>query len=201
MIQQAELSQVKIAMAESHRLEILRMQQEHEEHIGKMKVIICGSDNAEIIVKIVQDNLPIYYLAYLYQDELDQLKELLRTYETSVERKDQVISNLTRAVQTGHDRLEMSKRLMQWKLRMMDERRQVKYSYINQFSYQSRNKIIIISVFFTDVYKPTGKEISRTFVISKSLARMASDGRSKMERKSRESLSEKSGGSLHTFDG
>lgn len=201
MIQQAELSQVKIAMAESHRLEILRMQQEHEEHTGKMKVIICGSDNAEIIVKIVQDNLPIYYLAYLYQDELDQLKELLRTYETSVERKDQVISNLTRAVQTGHDRLEMSKRLMQWKLRMMDERRQVKYSYINQFSYQSRNKIIIISVFFTDVYKPTGKEISRTFVISKSLARMASDGRSKMERKSRESLSEKSGGSLHTFDG
>ncbi|XP_039252854.2 centrosomal protein POC5-like [Styela clava] len=90
----AELSQVKIAMSESHRREIHRIKQEHQEEVDKL------------------------------QNELAQLKELLHTYEVSVERKDQVISNLTRAVQTGHDRLEMARRMMQWKLRMIDERRQ-----------------------------------------------------------------------------
>ena len=54
------------------------------------------------------------------------MKELLHTYEASLARKDAVISNLTRALQTGRERQEMMKALTQWKLRMGDEKRQVK---------------------------------------------------------------------------
>lgn len=90
----AELSQTKIAIGEDHRRNLREVERTHREEVDKL------------------------------QDEISQLKELLRTYEVSVGRKDQVISNLTRAVQTGQDRLEMARRMMQWKLRMMDEKRQ-----------------------------------------------------------------------------
>jgi len=53
------------------------------------------------------------------------MKELLHTYETSLARKDSVISNLTRALQTSKERQDMLRALGQWKLRMNDEKRQV----------------------------------------------------------------------------
>ena len=60
-----------------------------------------------------------------FQDEIENMKELLHTCETSLARKDAVISNLTRALQTSKERQEMMKALSTWKLRLNDERRQV----------------------------------------------------------------------------
>lgn len=58
-------------------------------------------------------------------NEMEGLKELLHTYEQSIERKDQVISNLTRAMQQQRDRFEMLKTFCEWKIRHNDVKREV----------------------------------------------------------------------------
>ncbi|XP_041460149.1 LOW QUALITY PROTEIN: centrosomal protein POC5-like [Lytechinus variegatus] len=59
------------------------------------------------------------------QNEIENQKELLHTFEQSVERKDHIISNLTRAVQKEKDRFQMLRRFESWKLRHSEDRRQV----------------------------------------------------------------------------
>lgn len=58
-------------------------------------------------------------------NEMESLKELLHTYEQSIERKDQVISNLTNAMQKQRDKIEMLKKFNEWKLRHIDRKREV----------------------------------------------------------------------------
>ncbi|KAH3802582.1 hypothetical protein DPMN_156260 [Dreissena polymorpha] len=58
-------------------------------------------------------------------DEMNSLKELLATYERSIERKDQVISNLTNALQKQKDRTEVVKTFCEWKMRHNDLKREV----------------------------------------------------------------------------
>ncbi len=60
------------------------------------------------------------------QNDIENLKELLHTYEQSIERKDHVISNLTRAVQKQKERFEMLKKFEAWKLKHNEEKREVK---------------------------------------------------------------------------
>ncbi len=59
------------------------------------------------------------------ENEMESLKELLHTYEQSIERKDQVISNLTRAMQQQKDRFDMLKTFCEWKIRHNDVKREV----------------------------------------------------------------------------
>jgi len=59
------------------------------------------------------------------QNEIESLKELLMTYEQSIERKDQVISNLTRGMQRQRDRFEMLKTFCDWKIKHNDKKREV----------------------------------------------------------------------------
>ena len=58
-------------------------------------------------------------------NEIDSLKELLHTYEQSMERKDQVISNLTHAMQKQKDRKDMMKQFCDWRIRHNDVKREV----------------------------------------------------------------------------
>ena len=57
--------------------------------------------------------------------EINNLKELLNTYEKSIERKDQVISNLTGALQKQKDKNEMMKKFCDWKIKHNDLKREV----------------------------------------------------------------------------
>lgn len=58
-------------------------------------------------------------------DEMNALKELLATYEKSISRKDQVISNLTHALQKQRDKGEMMRTFCEWKLKHNDMKREV----------------------------------------------------------------------------
>nr|XP_002130350.1 centrosomal protein POC5 [Ciona intestinalis]XP_026691867.1 centrosomal protein POC5 [Ciona intestinalis] len=57
------------------------------------------------------------------QNEVESLQELLHTYESSLKRKDIVISNLTRALHTSKEKQEMMRVFSQWKTRLVDEKR------------------------------------------------------------------------------
>ena len=57
--------------------------------------------------------------------EINNLKELLNTYEKSIERKDQVISNLTGALQKQKDKHGMMKKFCDWKIKHNDVNREV----------------------------------------------------------------------------
>jgi len=56
---------------------------------------------------------------------MNNLKELLATYEKSIERKDQVISNLTHALQKQKDKKEVMRTFCEWKLKHNDSKREV----------------------------------------------------------------------------
>jgi centrosomal protein POC5 len=56
---------------------------------------------------------------------MESLKELLHTYEQSIERKDQLISNLTHAMQKQREKIEMLKKYNEWKIKHIDRKREV----------------------------------------------------------------------------
>ena len=59
------------------------------------------------------------------QNELESMKELLHTYEQSIERKDDVITNLTRGMQKQKDKFDMLKTFCEWKIKHNDVKREV----------------------------------------------------------------------------
>ncbi|KAL4216760.1 Centrosomal protein poc5 [Mactra antiquata] len=90
----AEFGQSKIRIVEQGRLQLLKEQEKHASE--KMKLL----------------------------EEMNSLKELLATYEKSIERKDQVISNLTHAMKKQKDRTEMMRTFCEWKLKHNDLKRE-----------------------------------------------------------------------------
>ncbi|XP_010874776.3 centrosomal protein POC5 isoform X1 [Esox lucius] len=87
-----ELRKWKLAFTEQHRLE---MRKERDKHAA----CIAGL-NAE----------------------MDTLKELLHTYETSNQRKDEVIVNLSHVVDRQRERLELMKNFTHWRLQHSEAR-------------------------------------------------------------------------------
>jgi hypothetical protein len=59
------------------------------------------------------------------QNDIEALRELLATYEQSIQRKDQVISNLTAGLQHHRNRMEMQRTFSEWKIKHNDARREV----------------------------------------------------------------------------
>ena len=57
--------------------------------------------------------------------ELDNLKELLHTYEQSLERKDSIISNLTNAVYRQRDKIDLMRNFCNWRIQHNDAKREV----------------------------------------------------------------------------
>ncbi|XP_076126605.1 centrosomal protein POC5 isoform X2 [Alosa pseudoharengus] len=82
-----ELRKWKLAFAEQHKL---ALRKEREKHAADMVAV-----NAE----------------------MDGLKDLLHTYELSSQRKDEVIKNLSYALDRQRERLEMMRSFTQWRLR------------------------------------------------------------------------------------
>ncbi|ELU07486.1 hypothetical protein CAPTEDRAFT_224814 [Capitella teleta] len=90
-----EFSQSKIHMLEQHRQALIKEQERN------------ACENTRL------------------QDEVENLKELLHTYEKSIERKDQIISNLTQGLQKQKERHEKLRTFCEWKIKLNDQRREV----------------------------------------------------------------------------
>jgi len=59
------------------------------------------------------------------QNDLEALRELLATYEQSIQRKDEVISNLTAGLQHHRNRMELQRSFTEWKVKHNDIKREV----------------------------------------------------------------------------
>ncbi|KAJ8311394.1 hypothetical protein KUTeg_010749 [Tegillarca granosa] len=102
----AEFSQAKIRIVETGRQKLVKEQQRH----ASEKTQLCK--------------------------EIDSLKELLHTYEQSIERKDQVISNLTHAMQKQKEKMDMMKKFSEWKIKHIDNKREIFASALAYKHYQ-----------------------------------------------------------------
>ncbi|KAH0628016.1 hypothetical protein JD844_008665 [Phrynosoma platyrhinos] len=81
-----ELRKWKLHFVEHHTLE---MRQEKEKHAAHVRQLM---------------------------NQMENLKELLHTYEISIGRKDEVIANLTHAIEKQKDRIELMKKFTKWRL-------------------------------------------------------------------------------------
>ncbi|XP_060075198.1 centrosomal protein POC5-like isoform X1 [Ylistrum balloti] len=90
----AEYGQSKIRIVELRRQQMLRAQ---EKHASEMTAL---------------------------QNEVESMKELLHTYEQSISRKDQVISNMTHALQKQRERHDLLKKFSEWKIKHNDLKRE-----------------------------------------------------------------------------
>ncbi|KAK3094372.1 hypothetical protein FSP39_000914 [Pinctada imbricata] len=73
------------------------------------------------------------------QNEIESLKELLHTYEQSIQRKDQVISNLTQALQKQREKQEMTKTFCEWKIKHDDQKRE---AFTSKLAYQHHERCL-----------------------------------------------------------
>ncbi|KAJ8380389.1 hypothetical protein SKAU_G00011670 [Synaphobranchus kaupii] len=87
-----ELRKWKVAFVEQHRLELRKEKEKHSAHVSGLAA------------------------------EMDSLKELVNTYETSNQRKDQVISTLMSRVEKERERVEMMRTFTQWRLQQSNAR-------------------------------------------------------------------------------
>ena len=60
-------------------------------------------------------------------NELEGLKELLHTYEVSIERKDGVIANLTRSLQNQKEKFNTLKTFTDWKIQYAASKQEVSF--------------------------------------------------------------------------
>ncbi|XP_056601971.1 centrosomal protein POC5 isoform X1 [Triplophysa dalaica] len=82
-----ELRKWKLAFVEQHRLDLKKEREKHAAHVAAVNT------------------------------EMDSLKDLLNTYQISNQRKDEVIVNLSRAVDRQREKLELMRTFTQWRLR------------------------------------------------------------------------------------
>ncbi|XP_068104882.1 centrosomal protein POC5 [Hyperolius riggenbachi] len=90
----AELQKWKLTIIEQHRLEMKQQSEKHTEHITHMS------------------------------NQIDNLQGLLQTYETSIRRKDEVISNLTRALEKHKEKIELMRAFTHWRLQQIEARQE-----------------------------------------------------------------------------
>ncbi|XP_041868762.1 centrosomal protein POC5 isoform X2 [Corvus kubaryi] len=81
-----ELKNWKLNLIQHHKLQ---MRQEKEKHAAHVKQL---------------------------QNEMENLKELLHTYEISISRKDEVITNLTQALEKQKERVELMRKFTMWRI-------------------------------------------------------------------------------------
>ncbi|NWR89581.1 POC5 protein, partial [Furnarius figulus] len=82
----AELKNWKLSLTEHYRLQV---KQETEKHVAHVKQL-CN--------------------------EVENLKELLHTYEISIARKDEVITNLSQALEKEKERVELMRKFTLWRI-------------------------------------------------------------------------------------
>ncbi|XP_060617625.2 centrosomal protein POC5 isoform X1 [Anolis sagrei] len=100
-----ELRKWKLHFIEHHTLE---MRQEKEKHAAHVRQLM---------------------------NQMENLKELLHTYEISIGRKDEIIANLTHAVEKQKDRIELMKKFAKWRLQHLIGRQEAKQEvYTNRLA-------------------------------------------------------------------
>ncbi|KFQ37972.1 Centrosomal protein POC5, partial [Mesitornis unicolor] len=81
-----ELRKWKLNLIEHHKLQMRQEKEKHAAHVRQLS------------------------------NELEDLKELLRTYETSIGRKDEVITSLTQALERQKERIELMRKFTLWRI-------------------------------------------------------------------------------------
>ncbi|XP_018423334.1 PREDICTED: centrosomal protein POC5, partial [Nanorana parkeri] len=89
-----ELRKWKLTIIEKHRLEMKQQSEKHAEHITHLS------------------------------SQIDNLQGLLQTYETSIRRKDEVISNLTHAFEKHKEKIELMRAFTHWRLQQIEARQE-----------------------------------------------------------------------------
>ncbi|XP_069606265.1 centrosomal protein POC5 isoform X3 [Ranitomeya imitator] len=86
----AELKKWRLTIIEKHQLEMKKQNEKHTEHINHMS------------------------------NQIDNLQALIQAYETSIHRKDEVISNLTRALEKQKEKTELMRTFSHWRLQQIE---------------------------------------------------------------------------------
>ncbi|XP_040435762.1 centrosomal protein POC5 isoform X1 [Falco naumanni] len=81
-----ELRKWKLSVIEHHKLQMRQEKEKHAAHVRQLS------------------------------SEMENMKELLRTYEISIGRKDEVINNLTQALERQKERIELMRRFSVWRI-------------------------------------------------------------------------------------
>ncbi|XP_028402612.1 centrosomal protein POC5-like [Dendronephthya gigantea] len=90
----AEFAQSKMALLENHKHALRAEKQRHAAEMNKK------------------------------QNDIESLKELLYTYEKTMEHKDNIISNMTKAIQKQKERFDLLRRFNTWKIKHVDEKKE-----------------------------------------------------------------------------
>ncbi|TSM85918.1 Centrosomal protein POC5 [Bagarius yarrelli] len=106
----SELRKWKLAIVEQYRLEMMKEREKHAAHLAGINA------------------------------EMDNLKDLLNTYQISNQRKDEVIVNLTRAVDRQRERLELQRSFTQWRLQHCAAKEEAQASKLANQHYQLQLK-------------------------------------------------------------
>ncbi|XP_006038260.1 centrosomal protein POC5 [Alligator sinensis] len=89
-----ELRKWKLTFIEHHKLEVRQEREKHAAHVRQLN------------------------------NQMDNLRELLHTYEISVGRKDEVITNLTQATEKQKERIELMRKFTLWRIQHVETRQQ-----------------------------------------------------------------------------
>ncbi|XP_076218082.1 centrosomal protein POC5 [Aptenodytes patagonicus] len=81
-----ELKKWKLSLIEHHKLQMRQEKEKHTAHVRQLS------------------------------NEMENLKELLHTYEISIGRKDEVITNLTQALERQKERIELMRKFTLWRI-------------------------------------------------------------------------------------
>ncbi|XP_063278830.1 centrosomal protein POC5 isoform X2 [Prinia subflava] len=89
-----ELKNWKLNLIQHHQLQMRQQEEKHATHVKQL------------------------------QNEVENLKELLHSYELSISRKDEVIANLTRALEKQKDRVELMRRFTFWRIQHVEAKQE-----------------------------------------------------------------------------
>ncbi|XP_016106419.1 centrosomal protein POC5-like [Sinocyclocheilus grahami] len=105
-----ELRKWKLSFVEQHRLELKKEREKHAAHMAAVNA------------------------------EMDGLKDLLNTYKTSNQRKNEVIVNLSRAVDRQREKLELMSSFTQWRLQQCAAREEAQRARLAEQHYHLQLK-------------------------------------------------------------
>uniref|UniRef100_A0A8B9PCJ9 Centrosomal protein POC5 n=1 Tax=Apteryx owenii TaxID=8824 RepID=A0A8B9PCJ9_APTOW len=89
-----ELRKWKLSFIEHHKLEMRQEREKHAAHVRQLN------------------------------NQMENLKELLHTYEISIGRKDEVIANLTQALEKQKERIELMRKFMLWRVQHVEAKQE-----------------------------------------------------------------------------
>ncbi|KFU95627.1 Centrosomal protein POC5, partial [Chaetura pelagica] len=90
----AELRKWKLSLIEHHKLQMTQEKEKHAAHVRRLS------------------------------NEMENLKELLHTYEVSIGRKDEVIVNLTQALERQKERIELMRKFTLWRIQHVNAKQE-----------------------------------------------------------------------------